>query len=97
MAAWNVPDGLPESAFCQMEGCIGRGRCPRCGDINYHLMGFYGAVATAARRWGISQDEAEKRIRANQEARWDRAIEREALKKGLTLADAEESLLAKVP
>lgn len=60
------PDGLSGAAFCYMEGCVGKGRCPRCGEINYALMGWYGAVAMWAKRWGVSQDEAEKRINAHQ-------------------------------
>lgn len=66
------PDGLRPDAYCYMEGCIGRGRCPRCGDVNYNLMGYYGAVARWAQAWGISEDEAERRIGENQMARDDK-------------------------
>lgn len=67
----NYPEGLQPWAYCQMEGCVGKGRCPRCGEINYHLMGYYGAVARWAKAWGISEKEAEKRMEANANARLD--------------------------
>lgn len=53
-----------------MEGCIGKGNCRRCGEVNYRLLGWYGAVASAAKRWGVSEDEAETRIIEHQEAEW---------------------------
>ena len=61
------PDGLSGSDMCHMEGCVGRGPCPRCGKTNYPLLGWYGAVARWAKVWGISEDEAEWRIMENQE------------------------------
>ena len=43
------PDGLGGGDICLMEGCIGGGvKCPRCGEINYSLRGYLGAMA----RWG---------------------------------------------
>ena len=48
--------------LCHIEGCIGRGPCPRCGETNYALMGFYGAVARWAKAWGVSEDEALNRM-----------------------------------
>ena len=60
------PEGISAHHLCMMEGCIGKGHCPRCGDINYHLLGYWGAVATWAKRWKISQEEAEKRIEEHQ-------------------------------
>ena len=68
------PDGLQPRDYCLIEGCIGKGPCPRCGKTNYHLMGFYGAVARWAKKWGLSEDEAERRITARQE---QRAVEEE--------------------
>ncbi len=62
------PDDIPLSAYCEMEGCVGKGNCPRCGTINYHLMGWYGAVARWAKAWGVSEEEAEKRIIEHQYA-----------------------------
>jgi hypothetical protein len=59
-------DDLSASAYCQIEGCLGKGPCPRCGETNYHLMGFYGAVARWAKVWGVTEDEAEKRITDHQ-------------------------------
>ena len=47
-------------------GCIGRGQCPRCGGINYRLMGYYGAIARWAKAWGVSEAQAEERIIAHQ-------------------------------
>lgn len=58
----NYPDGMRPEDYCHTEGCIGRGRCPRCGSINYGLMGYYGAVTRWARAWGVSEEEAERRI-----------------------------------
>ena len=60
------PEGISGSDLCYMEGCTGRGPCPRCGKTNYALMGWYGAVARWAKAWGVSEDEAEKRIIARQ-------------------------------
>jgi len=68
------PDDLSASAYCQIEGCIGKGRCPRCGETNYHLMGFYGAVAKWAKVWGVSKDEAERRICEHQRLLGDREL-----------------------
>lgn len=62
-------DGVGGADYCFIEGCIGRGRCPRCGEINYGLMGYYGAIASAAKRWGVSEAEAERRIAERQLAR----------------------------
>jgi hypothetical protein len=59
------PDGLSGWAYCHMEGHTGRGRCYRCGEINYRLMGWYGAVARNAKRWGVSEKEAEDRMVEN--------------------------------
>ena len=60
------PEGLSGSQLCFMEGCIGKGNCPRCGQVNYRPLGWYGAVARWAKAWGVSEDEAEKRITARQ-------------------------------
>lgn len=60
------PDDIPLSAYCEMEGCVGKGPCPRCGKTNYHWMGFWGAVARWAKTWGVSEDEALKRIEQHQ-------------------------------
>jgi len=62
------PDDISGSDYCLIEGCIGRGPCPRCGETNYALMGFFGAVARWAKVWGISEDEAERRIGERQKA-----------------------------
>lgn len=61
------PDDITGPQLCYMEGCIGKGNCPRCGEINYHLLGWYGAVARWAKAWGVSEEEAEKRIERHQE------------------------------
>ena len=60
----NYKDGVGGADYCIMEGCIGRGPCPRCGTINYALMGYYGAVARWAKAWGVTEEEAERRMEA---------------------------------
>ena len=64
---WNMPDdiGPNDSRLCQIEGCMGKGPCPRCGEVNYALMGYYGAVARWAKTWGVSEDEAQRRMENN--------------------------------
>ncbi len=42
------------------------GACRNCGDVNYHLLGWYGAVARWARAWKITEDEASDRITRRQ-------------------------------
>ena len=59
------PDDLPLSAYCQMEGCVGRGTCPRCGETNYRLMGYYGALARWGKVWDTTEEETEKRFTEN--------------------------------
>lgn len=54
------PDGLSGRDFCYMEGCIGKGRCSRCGSINYQLMGYHGALARWAKTWRMSEGETER-------------------------------------
>jgi hypothetical protein len=61
-----LPDGIGGADLCHIEGCVGKGRCPRCGSTDYGLMGYFGAVASAAKRWGVSEAEAERRIEAHQ-------------------------------
>ena len=56
------PDNIQGWEICHMEGCLGKGHCPRCGKVSYSLMGWYGAVARNAKRWRVSEQEAEKRI-----------------------------------
>jgi len=65
----NYPDDIYGSALCEIEGCMGNGNCPRCGKVNYHLLGFYGAVGRWARAWHVSKAEAERRIVTGQEER----------------------------
>ena len=65
----NYPDGMNGGDLCYCEGCLGKGICPRCGEINYRLLGFYGAVARWAKEWGVSEKEAERLIGEHQEAR----------------------------
>lgn len=62
MSYSNYPDDISARGLCIIEGCYGRGRCPRCGEINYALMGWYGYVGRMAKKWGVSIDEAERRI-----------------------------------
>ena len=68
---WNMPDDISENdpRLCQIEGCEGRGPCPRCGKVNYRLMGYYGAVGRWAKEWDISETEAERRIENHQRAK----------------------------
>ena len=63
------PEGISGSDICLMEGCTGKGPCPNCGETNYHLMGWYGAVARWAKAWGVDEEEAAERIMAHQRAR----------------------------
>lgn len=56
------PDGLSGAAICYMEGCEGRGHCPRCGKTNYRLLGYFGALARWAKAWRVSEEEAEERF-----------------------------------
>ena len=65
----NYPDGLSPSAFCHMEGCL-RNPCPRCGETNYALLGYTGAVSRWAKAWGVTKEEAERRMSANERLRW---------------------------
>lgn len=60
------PDGIRGRDLCHIEGCVGKGNCPRCGKINYHLLGYYGAVARWAKAWGVTEKEAHHRIVQNQ-------------------------------
>ncbi len=69
------PDDLSNSALCAIEGCLGKGNCPRCHKVNYPLLGYYGAVARWAKAWGVSQGEAERRILERQEAAAMAAVE----------------------
>ena len=38
------------------------GHCSNCGHVNYHLLGWLGAVARWAKEWGVSREEADERI-----------------------------------
>lgn len=60
----NYPDDIYGARLCVIEGCFGNGRCPRCGDVNYALMGYYGARARWAKAWGITPEEVEARWEA---------------------------------
>lgn len=68
MSPWNMPEDISDDnpRLCQAEGCIGRGPCPRCGEVNYALMGYYGAIARWAKVWRVTEEEAERRIENNQ-------------------------------
>lgn len=57
------PEGLSGSDFCHMEGHDSpRGVCRRCGERDYHLMGYYGALGRRAKKLGITIDELESQI-----------------------------------
>ena len=56
------PDDISLASVCLIEGCIGEGHCPRCGETNYRLLGYLGAIARWAKQWGVSKEEAERRI-----------------------------------
>ena len=54
---------LEDDAACHYGDHGGlNGHCPNCGDVNYRLLGYLGAVARWAKAWGITRDEAEDRI-----------------------------------
>lgn len=59
----SYPDDIQPWQVCQMEGCRGP-VCPDCGTTNYRWLGYLGAIASAAKRWGVSKEEAERRIEA---------------------------------
>ena len=71
------PDDIYGAKLCQIEGCIGKGPCPRCGEVNYRLMGYYGARARWAKTWGVSEEEADARIVYGQMTRDLRRAERD--------------------
>lgn len=84
-------DDLEAAASCHMGDHFGhdgkewRGEpCSRCGETNYRLLGYYGAVASSAKRWGLSKEEAEARMVRS-------AIERD-LKAGLITGAVEDYL-----
>ena len=57
-------------AACHMGDHGGeRGHCPYCGDVNYRLLGWFGARARWAKAWGVTKDEAAERIVRNQIAK----------------------------
>ena len=66
MSSPYYPDDITGSQICYMEGCSGTGYCSRCGETNYHLLGYLGAIARWAKKWGVSKEEAEQRIEAHQ-------------------------------
>lgn len=82
MPSCYYPDDISGRDVCYMEGCRGRGPCPDCGETNYHLMGYYGALARWSRAWGVTEDEAEERITAHQEAAYRRRAGRLAQRLG---------------
>lgn len=74
MSSPYYPEGIGGADICYMEGCMGKGPCPNCGETNYRLMGFYGAVARWAKAWGVTEDAAEQRIVAHQKALADATL-----------------------
>ena len=61
-----------------------KGHCPNCGNVNYRLLGWFGARARWAKEWGVTEDEAEDRM-----ARRD--IEKR-IKKGELVGPVEDHL-----
>ena len=54
---------LATRAACAMGDHGGlKGHCPDCGDVNYRLLGWYGAVARWAKAWGVTEDMAIDRM-----------------------------------
>ena len=60
----NYKDGIDAEALCYMEGCA-KNPCPRCGETNYPLLGYTGAVARWSKAWGLSETETEERFEVN--------------------------------
>lgn len=60
------PPNMSGSDMCHVEGCIGKGPCPRCGNTDYAWMGYWGAIARWSRKWGISERETERRFNQSQ-------------------------------
>ena len=62
MGSTYYPDDISGEAVCHIEGCLGKGPCPRCGAVNYALMGYYGALARWGKVWGLTEEETELRF-----------------------------------
>jgi len=45
-----------------MDHCSDKPYCWCCGDTNYRWLGYLGAIARWAKAWGVSKEEAEKRM-----------------------------------
>ena len=65
----SYPDDTQGWQICIMEGHGGKGHCPRCGDVNYKLLGYYGALARWGKKWGLTETETERRFMENARAR----------------------------
>ncbi len=63
------PDDIQGWQICHMEGHTGRGHCSRCGDTNYPLLGYLGALARWSKAWGVTENEAERRFKIPQEVK----------------------------
>ena len=72
----SYPDDTKGWQICIMEGHSGNGHCPRCGDVNYKLLGYYGARARWAKAWNMTEDEVERKWAE----RAERAVELEESK-----------------
>ena len=57
----SYPDDIQPWQVCIIEGCRGP-NCSDCGTVNYRWLGYLGAVASAAKRWGVSKEDAEEHI-----------------------------------
>ena len=61
---------LEDDAACHYGDHGGlNGHCANCGDVNYRLLGWFGAVARWAKAWGVTKDDAEDRIVRSQIAK----------------------------
>ncbi len=71
----NYPDTMSGSDYCHVEGCEGKGPCPRCGNTDYAWMGYWGAVARWAKEWGVSENETQSRFHEHAMARTEETPE----------------------
>lgn len=58
-----------DPCLCKLGDHCGRGpNCSCCGYVNYCWLGYLGAVGRWAKVWGVSKEEAGRRIENHQRA-----------------------------
>ncbi len=61
----NYLDDISGSNLCFIEGCLGKGTCPRCGETDYVWMGYWGAVARWSKEWNLTEEQTQERFYEN--------------------------------